>query len=132
MLRKQEPLPGSEVEMEYLQRHQKGFRPAVFRTCEGDLILTINALIDYAGICDKKADEMEQPFEAASLRYYADRFRRIADKWSKEIGFDREKAIRICERNKKRRKASDDYGEDALALAAGATAKQKEEKNDGT
>ncbi len=120
-----------QIEMEYMQRCKKGFQPATFRTCEGDLILAINALTDYADICERKASEMGQSFESASLKYYADRFRRIAEKWSAMVGFDREKAIRICERKKKRQKAPDDYGEDALVLAVGLAAKKKEEKHDG-
>ena len=107
----------SEVVAEYQQRTKGGFKPATSRTCEGDLILAINAMIDYADICDRKATEMEHGFEASSLRYYAERFRKIADKWAKAIGFDREKAIAICEKKKLHKKKDDDFGEDALMLS---------------
>ena len=108
---------GREVSASYMKRTKDGFKPATFRTSEGDLTIAINALIDYANICEQKAVEMEQGFESASLQYYADRFKKIAKKWSDAIGFDRDKAIAICEKKKLRKKKDDDIGEDALTLS---------------
>lgn len=114
-----------DIIFNFQHRTGKGFCAASMQTCEGDLILTINALHDYADICNRKADEAGPGFEAASLRYYACRFRKIAEKWAGAIGFDREKAIAECERKKLHKKKDDDFGEDALLLSVKLAAEKK-------
>lgn len=102
------------VQLSFLHKAGRHFLPAQIETCEGDIILIINAMLDYADLLEAKAKGMESPFEAESARYYVDRFRRIAEKYSKAIKYSREKAIQNCE--KKKHRQADDFGEEAMAL----------------
>ena len=120
---------GQEVEIEYLKKSRAGYGPAAFRTCEGDLVLICNALVDYANIIDEYRErESLEGFQAASLAYYAERFRKIAAKYGKAIGYDRDAAIRRCEKARLKPTSANDFGEEAMALMVKRGAEEAQKK----
>ena len=122
------------VQLSFLHNDKKeGFIPFEIQTCEGDIILIINAILDYADILEAKAATMGSPFETESARYYVGRFRRVAEKYSKAIKYDRDKAIKKCEAKKNRRpRKGDDIGEDAMALLVKYSGGTKAPENQGS
>lgn len=120
-----EVLDIKEVAIDYYkQTHNEDrpgvtFTPATIQSCEGDLILVVNALVDYADMMDRhRAAHTEMgAFEAATREYYAGRYRNIAEKLAAALGYDREATLERCRRRQERLRA-DDIGEEALTLLA--------------
>ena len=105
----------SSVDIRYL-KPGKQWTGATLRSCYGDLVVIVNALRDYAGICDRKAQELPDGcYDSTVLGLYADRLREIADEFGTGIGYDYDKTLKICEKKKARK--GNDIGEDALVLA---------------
>lgn len=120
-----EALDIKEVAIDYYkQTHNEDrpgvtFTPATIQSCEGDLILVVNALVDYADMMDRhRAAHTEMgAFEAATREYYASRYRTIAEKLAAALGYDREATLERCRRRQERLR-TDDIGEEALTLLA--------------
>lgn len=59
------------------------------KTCYGDLIIMINALMDYASLLDMAVKDWHlEGFHAASYRYHAERCRKISRQYALAIGYD--------------------------------------------
>lgn len=119
-----------EIRLEYLRRRRKGFCRAAMQTCEGDLVLACNALMDYARICEeyieRERDSLND-YQVETMRCQIGRYRAIAEKYMKAMGYDREKAMRKCEKQRASVKETD-VGEDALAAAIRAGTERDENR----
>lgn len=105
-----------EIAIDFQRKEGRSFSPSTMTSCHGDLRLICDVLVDYARLCDERRAQGDMTaLEAGTYEYYADRCRRIAEKFAAAIGYDREATIRRCMKN--REKAGDDVGEDALVLA---------------
>lgn len=103
------------------------------KTCYGDVLKTINALMDYTRMLDIVCDQWELTgFHRATYEYHAGKLREIADKFQKAIGYDYAATVEKCRKKKAMKQAYSDVGEDALALAVRrqqkATEKQLEDQ----
>ncbi len=120
-----EALDIKEVAIDYYKRTHNEDRPGVtfthatIQSCEGDLILAVNAMVDYADLMDRhRAAHPEMgAFEAATREYYAGRYRTIAAKLAAALGYDREATLERCRRRQEKQR-TDDIGEEALTLLA--------------
>lgn len=119
-----EILDVKEVAIDYLKQTHSEDRPGVtftlatVKASEGDLILVVNALMDYADLVDRHREahpEMEA-FEAATREHYANRYRAIAAKLATAMGYDREATMERCRKHLEKQR-TDDFGEEALTLA---------------
>lgn len=121
-----EILDVKEVAIDYYkQTHNEDrpgltFTPTTIKSCEGDLILVVNALEDYADLVDRyrAAHPKMEPFLAANMEYYAGRYRTIAKKLAAAMGYDRAATLERCRKRREKAEAQDDVGEEALTLAA--------------
>lgn len=99
------------------------------KTCYGDVLKTINALMDYTRMLDIVCDQWELTgFHRATYEYHAGKLREIADKFQKAIGYDYSAAVEKCRKKKARKQAYSDVGEDALALAVRSQQKAAEKQ----
>jgi len=99
------------------------------KTCYGDVLKTINALMDYTRMLDIVCDQWELTgFHRATYEYHADKLIEIADKFQKAIGYDYNAAVEKCRKKKARKQAYSDVGEDALALAVRSQQKAAEKQ----
>ncbi len=99
------------------------------QTCYGDVLKTINALMDYTRMLDIVCDQWELTgFHRATYEYHADKLREIADKFQKAIGYDYNAAVEKCRKKKARKQPYSDVGEDALALAVRSRQKAEEKQ----
>ena len=103
------------------------------KTCPGDIYKIVNALMDYAKTLEMVVGEWGLTgFHAATYELHAEQLRKIAHKYANGIGYDYEKAVENCEkqRNKGNKKREDDVGGEALALSySRAKEKAQREKN---
>lgn len=99
--------------------HLKSSGEKEIKTSEGDLTMIVNVLMDYADIWEeylKQERERLGAYQAAAIPVCVERYRRVAKELQEKIGYDRERAMERCQ--KKRKKAANDIGEEALVLAA--------------
>lgn len=90
----------------------------------GDIVLIIAMLRDYVSLLDDiKQDDMQY------MAYYRERFLHIAEHLSEQIGYDYDKAVEKCLKNKEKEDA-DDIGEEAMALAVKYAGKGKKKAKD--
>lgn len=102
----------AEVVLSFLT--EKGERQ--IRTCPGDIYKIVNMLMDYARMLEMAVEQWElKGFHQATYELHAEQCRKIAQKYSKGIGYDYEKAVEKCRKQKEKR--DDGVGEDALVLA---------------
>lgn len=96
-------------------------------TCSyGDIVLIISMLRDYV----KGLDEVKQGNIDWEV-YYRNKFLKMADRLSEQIGYDYDKALEKCLKKVEKAAKDDDIGEEALVLALKkGAAKKKEEKKD--
>ena len=91
------------------------------RTCPGDIYKIVNALMDYARMLELAIVEWNLgSFKKATYEYHAEQCRAIAQKYAQGIGYDYEKAVERCQKQRARRSTTsgdDGVGEDALVLA---------------
>ena len=96
-------------------------------TCPyGDIVLIIAMLRDYVSCLDEvKGDDISY------RAYYRGRFLGMADRLSRQIGYDYDKALKKCLK-KREKEDNSDVGEEAMALALKYGARRKKEKeNEG-
>lgn len=111
----------------------KKFEPVEIKTCYGDIIIMINALMDYASILEGVIEEWGlDGYHAAFYQYHAERCRKMSRHYAEAIHYDYDKALQNC---KKKRNKEGDTGEEALAAAYNkkqreveAQAQKKDEK----
>ena len=84
-------------------------------TCAGDLYVTVNALRDYTNVLERAISEwglVGLRKELFSL--HAARCRKIADKFSEQMGYDYDQAVERCRKRRAKGQHEDDTGMDAL------------------
>ena len=87
------------------------------RTCYGDILKTINALMDYTHMLELVCEQWNLTgFHKATYEYHVRKLREIAKKFQTAIGYDYAAAVEKCRKKQARKKRSDDVGEDALTL----------------
>ena len=103
------------------------------QTCYGDILKTINALMDYTRMLDLVCEQWNLTgFHRATYEYQAGKLREIAEKFQAAIGYDYAAAVEKCRKKQTKKQRSDDVGEDALTLAVRRRQKATEKKADGT
>lgn len=91
----------------------------------GDVVLIICMLRDYVKMLDEIRDDILWKV------YYREKFIKMADRLSEQIGYDYDAAVEKCRKKQERlERASGDVGEDAMALAVkyGGGKKKKADK----
>ncbi len=87
------------------------------QTCCGDILKTINALMDYTRMLDLVCEQWKLTgFHRATYEYQAGKLREIAEKFQTAIGYDYAAAVEKCRKKQAKKQRTDDVGEDALAL----------------
>ena len=87
------------------------------QTCYGDILKTINALMDYTRMLDLVCEQWHLTgFHRATYEYQAGKLREIAEKFQTAIGYDYAAAVEKCRKKQAKKQRSDDVGEDALTL----------------
>ncbi len=87
------------------------------RTCYGDILKTINALMDYTRMLELVCEQWNLTgFHKAIYEYHARKLREIAEKFQTAIGYDYATAVEKCHKKQARKQRSDDVGEEALTL----------------
>lgn len=87
------------------------------RTCCGDILKTINALMDYTRMLDLVCEQWNLTgFHKATYEYQAGKLREIAEKFQTAIGYDYAAAVEKCRKKQAKKQLTDDVGGDALAL----------------
>ena len=89
----------------------------------GDVVLIICMLHDYI----KRLDELRAD-DIVYQAYYREKFMKMADRLSEQIGYDYDKAVEKCMKKQQKKESSSDIGGDAMALALkyGTKGKKKE------
>lgn len=89
----------------------------------GDIVLIICMLRDYVKMLDEIRSDIQ--WEA----YYREKFIKMADRLSEQIGYDYDAALEKCRKKIGQKESSSDIGGDALALAMkyGKGKKKKED-----
>lgn len=87
------------------------------QTCYGDILKTINALMDYTRMLDLVCEQWNLTgFHKAIYEYQSRKLREIAEKFQTAIGYDYAAAVEKCRKKQARKQRSDDVGEEALTL----------------
>ncbi len=103
------------------------------QTCYGDILKTINALMDYTRMLDLVCEQWHLTgFHKATYEYHAGKLREIAEKFQTAIGYDYHAAVEKCRKKQAKKSRSDDVGEDALTLTARRQQKAAEKKAEET
>lgn len=88
------------------------------KTCYGDILKTINALMDYTHMLDLVCEQWNLAgCHRATYEYHAGKLREIAGKFQTAIGYDYAAAVEKCRKKQAKKQHSDDVGEDALTLS---------------
>ena len=94
-------------------------------TCIGDLYVIVNALYDYAGILEQATARRKlDSYHKELYLLYAARCRRIAEKFSRQMWYDYDKALERCQKRRAKESSGDDTGLDGLE----ATVQKKRKK----
>ena len=119
-----EPILSRPVEMEEFLKQELIFSyidldgSHELKTCYGDILKTINALMDYTRMLRMVCDQWNlQGFHRATYEYHADKLQEIARKFQAAIGYDYDAAVEKCRKKQERKQRQDDIGEDAMTLA---------------
>ena len=89
------------------------------KTCYGDILKTINALMDYTRMLDLVCEQWNLTgFHRATYECQAGKLREIAEKFQAAIGYDYAAAVEKCRKKQAKKQRVDDVGEDALTLTA--------------
>lgn len=102
------------------------------KTCYGDILKTINALMDYTRMLNLVCEQWNLTgFHKATYEYQAGKLREIAEKFQTAIGYDYDAAVEKCRKKRAKKSRSDDVGEDALTLTVRRQQKAAEKKAEG-
>lgn len=103
------------------------------QTCYGDILKTINALMDYTRMLDLVCEQWNLTgFHRATYEYQSGKLREIAEKFQTAIGYNYAAAVEKCRKKQAKKQRSDDVGEDALTLAVRRRQKAAEKKAEET
>lgn len=101
------------------------------QTCYGDILKTINALMDYTRMLDLVCEQWNLTgFHRATYEYQAGKLREIAEKFQTAIGYDYAAAVEKCRKKQAKKQRSDDVGEDALTLTVHRQQKASEKNTE--
>lgn len=88
------------------------------KTCYGDLIKTINALMDYSRMLEMVCEEWHlEGFHRATYEYHANKLREIAGRFQTAVGYDYAAAVEKCQKKREKSERESDVGDDALTQA---------------
>lgn len=88
-------------------------------TCYGDICKIVNAIMNYASLMEMVCDQWGLTgYHRASYELQAKKLRQIGEKLQKGIGYDYEKALRKCRKEKQKPVRDNDVGEEALVMAS--------------
>ncbi len=88
----------------------------------GDIVLIICMLHDYVKMLDELRSDIQWKV------YYREKFIKMADRLSEQIGYDYDAALEKCKKKLGQEEKSSDIGEDGLALTMKYGRKRKGEK----
>ncbi len=91
----------------------------------GDVVLIICMLRDYVKMLDDIRDDILWKV------YYRDKFIKMADRLSEQIGYDYDAAVEKCRKKQEKLESSNDIGEDAMALAVKYSGGKKKKTEKG-
>lgn len=101
------------------------------KTCYGDILKIINALMDYTRMLNLVCVQWNLTgFHKATYEYHAGKLREIAGKFQTAIGYDYAAAVEKCREKQARKQRSDDVGEDALTLTVRRRQNSAEKKRE--
>lgn len=101
------------------------------QTCYGDILKTINALMDYTRMLDLVCEQWNLTgFHRATYEYQAGKLREIAEKFQTAIGYDYAVAVEKCRKKQAKKQRTDDVGGDALTLTVRKWQKAEEKSED--
>lgn len=95
-----------------IPKKSKAHEMLELNTCVGDLYIIVNALYDYAGILERVAAQ-QASYQQELYLLHAARCRKIAGKFSEQMGYDYDKALERC-RKRREKGSGDDTGFDGL------------------
>lgn len=106
-------------------------------SCEGDMIVICNAMIDYADLLLEFIGQSDyEGYQKAFYEVHAERCRKISQKLQEQIGYDRDAAVEKC-RSKKKYYGQDgdgpdsDVGEEAMVMWVKKGREAKKGANNG-
>lgn len=92
--------------------------PCEIRTCCGDICKIVNALRDYAWILRMVCEEWNlQGYHRAIYEAHADKLEKISKKYQTGIGYDYDRAVEKCRKNRARKQRDSEVGGEAMAMA---------------
>lgn len=92
--------------------------PRKIRTCYGDICKIVNVLRDYARLLRMVCEEWNlQGEHRAIYEIHADKLEQISKKYQAGIGYDYDKAVEKCRKNRARKQRDSDVGGEAMAMA---------------
>ncbi|MCI9224146.1 MAG: hypothetical protein HFE91_01605 [Acutalibacter sp.] len=106
---------GAVIRYISLPKRDMAHETKALNTCMGDLYVIVNALYDYAHFLERAASEQGlNRYEQELFLIHASRCRKIAGKFSQQIGYDYEKALERCRKRRTKENDSSDSGMDGL------------------
>lgn len=106
---------GAALRYMAIPKKSKAHEMLELNTCVGDLYIIVNALYDYAGILERVAAQ-QASYQKELYLLHAARCRKIAGKFSEQMGYDYDKALERC-RKRRDKGSDDDTGFDGLEAA---------------
>ena len=108
-----------EVLLSFFNTDKKNWGDGKVESCLGDIIVIINALVDYADLVEKASKLWEgiSNLQKYNFEYHANRCRKISYNLAEQINYDREAALEKC-RNMKEKVRDNDVGEDGISALA--------------
>lgn len=92
--------------------------PCEIKTCYGDICKIVNVLRDYARILRMVCEEWDlRGYHRAAYELHADKLEEISKKYQTGIGYDYDKAVEKCRKNRARTQRDSDVGGEAMAMA---------------
>ena len=92
--------------------------PREIRTCYGDICKIVNVLREYARILRMVCKEWDlRGYHRAAYELHADKLEEISKKYQTGIGYDYDKAVEKCRKNRARTQRDSDVGGEAMAMA---------------
>lgn len=105
------------IDIEYFDVNK--FEHTTIKSCQGDMYIICNALDDYARQIDKAVAERGlTAYATAVFEHHAERCRKISNNLAQQMGYDKEKVIRKCLRQRERAQSNSDIGQDGLSAWA--------------
>lgn len=119
---------GAVIQYISLSKESMAHEAKALHTCMGDLYVIVNALYDYANILERLPLEKEPSgYQKEFFLLHAARCRKIAGKFSQQMGYDYQKALERCQKRRAKENGSSDTGMDGIEALV---QKQRHKKTD--